>query len=90
MTKISDLDGVKGELEVRLQCVTENLNKVKHEKDLLEQTMKTELARDKEESKNSISQMRDKLTLSENKMNEMERNLMIKLAEFDKERSLMT
>jgi hypothetical protein len=88
MSKLSDLDGIKGELEVKLQCVTQNLTEVKHENELLEQNMKLELSKEKEETKTTLGDMRQKLQESEDKMNEMERSLMIKMAEFDKERSL--
>lgn len=87
--RISDLETVKAELEVKYSLVEEAVNDLKREKEKLEETLKIEMKSEKEESKKIIDELRDYVSKHEAEAKKMEREIVFERSEFEKERALL-
>lgn len=89
MTKISQLETEKVELNAREKSFEEEIAKLKKDKLAFEDELRLEMASEKEAFQAKIEELKNKLIQSEEQSKEVERNSFLAKSEFDKEKALL-
>ena len=88
-SKINELENSNRELKSKLELVTESLDRVKQEKNKIEEQYSNELADINSKSKETLEKLKtENSELSEN-IKSLERELSLKDSEFDKQKALL-
>ena len=86
---ISDLESSKGELKVHLQCVSENLQSIKQEKQELEKKLGGDLSEERAKAKQQIQDLNSQIESFKATSLSQERKIILLTSEFEKDKALM-
>lgn len=86
--KITQLQAEKTEFELKEQTYKESLNEIRMEKEKLEKTLKSDLVNERSESNRLISDYKNKISIMEENIKEIERQNLFNQSETEKEKAL--
>jgi ABC-type phosphate transport system auxiliary subunit len=87
---ISDLESSKEEIKVHLQCVMENLQQMKKDKDDFERALKEELQTERSKARSSIQELQSQVDSFKESNQTNERNIILLNSEHEKEMALIS
>jgi chromosome segregation ATPase len=86
---ISDLESARGEMKVHLQCVTENLETLKAEKEEIEKRLGGDLSTERTKYKQQIQELQTNIEGLKSTCQSQERKILLLTSEFEKDKALM-
>ena len=89
MTKISELEFQKSEIEIREKNIHSSLAQIKEDKGKFEVELRNEWQAEKEATAKVLEELRTKLTQAEENIKETERRIYLNNSEFEKEKALL-
>jgi len=79
LNKISDLDSAKNEVDVKLQCVTDNLIEMKKVKEESDAETAKQIGTERQNTRQEITELNEKVQMSETRVSNIESELVILL-----------
>jgi hypothetical protein len=89
LSKISQLEGERSELEIKERNIREALDIVKEERNRFENELRAEWQAEKESTQKIIDELQTKLLQTEENLKEVERRVYLNDSENEKERALL-
>lgn len=89
MSKISELEYQKSEIDVREKNLRESLSQIKQDKEAFEIELRSEWQKEKEATTKAMEELKAKLQQAEENIKEAERKIYLNNSEFEKEKALL-
>lgn len=89
MSKVSQLEYERSELEIRENNLKDSLNQIKEDKEKFEKELRSEWQAEKEANQKIIEELRTRLLQQEENMKESERKIYLNDSEYEKQQALL-